>query len=164
MSKYLITAILLLLFGKQVLSQPKHQIDSLLSAVCLTQNSKDIIKSKPAKKLMLYGKNLLPTLVDFFKDTTLTLVKSDCQGRFLNRGEVAIIIADHIELMPYFTVTGIQNCTLEFCPNNPNLIEFYLNAIKHDGMASFCKKYTAWLNSDERKKWPPYSKTIAKEK
>lgn len=159
MTKYLIVASLILLFGNPVFSQSKVQIDGLLSKVCLTKDSKDIIKCKSAKKLIAYGNNLLPLLTKFFKDTTQTEIKSDCQGRFLNRGEVAIIIADHIEPMPYAAVTGIQNCLLEFCPNNSNAIEYYLSAIKRDGVALFYKRYIAWLNSDERKKWPFYVKS-----
>jgi hypothetical protein len=142
-------------FSLNVYSQSKHQVDSLLSSVCLTKDSKDIVKGSQAKRIIAYGNRLLPTLSDFFSDTTATKVKSDCQGRFLNRGEVAIILADKIELMPYAVVTGIQNCTLEFCKNNPNGIEFYLNAIKQNGIEKFSKKYNAWLDSNERKTWPP---------
>jgi hypothetical protein len=155
MRSFLIITIFLS-FSLTVHSQSKDQVDSLLLSVCLTKNSKDIVKGNQAKKIIAYGNKLLPTLINFFKDTTLTKVKSDCQGRFLNKGEVAIILADKIELMPYFTVTGIQNCLIEFCKNNPNGIEFYLNAIKQNGIEVFSKKYIDWLNSGDRKSWPPY--------
>ena len=148
--------ILLTLFCGSVFSQSKREVDSLLSEVCSTKDSKNIIKSGPAKKLIAYGTKLLPVLTDFFNDTTLTKVTSSCQGRFLSKGEVAIILADKIESMPYYIVTGVQNCLMTFCENNPNRIEFYLYAIKHHGVALFSKKYTAWLNSDDRKKWHPY--------
>jgi hypothetical protein len=139
-----------------VYSQSARQVDSLLSAVCLTKQSKDIVKNKQAKKLIAGGTKLLPVLAGFFTDNTLTTVRSECQGRFFNKGEVAIILADHIEMMPYYTVTGIQNCMLDFCKDNPNGIEIYMNVIKGNGIVLFYKNYSAWLNSNDRKKWPPY--------
>ena len=57
--------------------------------------------------------------------------------------------------MPYFTVTGIQNCLITFCENNPNLIEYYLWSIKRDGTEQFKEKYLAWLGSDDRIEWTP---------
>jgi hypothetical protein len=59
--------------------------------------------------------------------------------------------------MPYYTVTGIQNCIVEYCKGNPNLIEYYLWAIKRDGVLLFQKRYTIWLSSADRQTWPPYT-------
>lgn len=50
--------------------------------------------------------------------------------------------------MPYFVLTGMQNCLLEFCENNPNLIEYYLPWINRDGVLNFKDKYINWLSKD----------------
>ena len=49
-----------------------------------------------------------------FTDRTPTKLIPDCIGRYLNKGEIAIILADRIEGMPYAKVTGVQNYTLTF--------------------------------------------------
>jgi len=127
-------------------SQTKSDIDSLLTEIVETQNSKEIIKTEQAEKIISYGENTLLTLSEFFTDQTLTRIKSDCQERNLTKGEIAIILADRIKSMPYFRLTKIQNCTLTFCENNPNLIEYYFWAIKRDGVENFKKEYVNWLN------------------
>ena len=132
-------------------SQTESEIDLLLNGISETENSKEIIKTEQAKKIIAFGENSLKTLAEFFTDSTLTKVKSECQERNLTKGEIAIIIADRIEGMPYFIVTGVQNCTMEFCENNPNLIEYYLPWIEKDGGKSFKEKYIYWLASYDRK-------------
>ncbi|APQ18754.1 hypothetical protein [Maribacter hydrothermalis] len=132
-------------------SQTESEIDLLLNGISETENSKEIIKTEQAKKIIAFGENSLKTLAEFFTDSTLTKVKSECQERNLTKGEIAIIIADRIERMPYFIVTGVQNCTMEFCENNPNLIEYYLPWIEKDDGKSFKEKYINWLASYDRK-------------
>ncbi|MCH3883414.1 hypothetical protein [Tenacibaculum aquimarinum] len=132
-------------------SQTESEIDLLLNGISETENSKEITKTEQAKKIIAFGENSLKTLAEFFTDSTLTKVKSECQERNLTKGEIAIIIADRIEGMPYFIVTGVQNCTMEFCENNPNLIEYYLPWIEKDGGKPFKEKYINWLASYDRK-------------
>lgn len=132
------------LFDKSF-SQSREEIDSLLSVVIGIQNSKHIVTNPAAIKIITYGDKVLPLLASIFQDTTRTQVKSDCQAVLLNKGEIAIIIADRIELMPYAFLTGIQNCLLAFCEDNPNLIEYYLYAIRRDGAQLFERKYSDWL-------------------
>ncbi|MDO5970863.1 hypothetical protein Q4Q35_13700 [Flavivirga aquimarina] len=136
-------------------SQTKSEIGSLLNGISETENSKEITKTEQAKKIIAFGENSLTTLAEFFTDSTLTKVKSECQERNLTKGEIAIIIADQIEFMPYLTLTGIQNCLLTFCENNPNLVEYYFDAIKRDGVENFQKKYIDWLKSEEHEKYMP---------
>ncbi len=107
-------------------SQTESEIDSLLTGISETENSKGIIKTEQAEKIKEFGEKSLIVLAEFFTDSTLTKVKSDCHNRNLTKGEIAIIIADRIEGIPYFTVFRIQNCTLTFCENNPNRVEYYL--------------------------------------
>jgi len=147
----------LLLTSAGCFAQSKQEVDKLLGDIYKTGNSKNIITNASTKKLKAYGSKLLPTITTYFGDTSTTGIRSDCQDRFLNKGEVAIIMADHIEPMPYYTVTGIQNCILDYCKGNPNLIEYYLWAIKRDGVLLFQKRYTIWLSSADRQTWPPYT-------
>ena len=127
----------------------------LLNQISKTENSREITKTDPAQKLIEYGWRILPTLGEFFNDQTPTNLRSECIGRNLNKGEIAIIMADRIEGMPYYPLTGIQNDTLIFCKNNPNLIEYYLPYIIRDGINNFQEKYQRWLVSDERIEWRP---------
>jgi hypothetical protein len=129
-------------------SQTESEIDSLLIGIAETENSKGIIRTKQAEKIKEFGEKSLIVLAEFFTDSTLTKVKSDCHNRNLTKGEIAIIIADRIEGIPYFTVFRIQNCTLTFCENNPNLVEYYLGGNKE----IIQERYTEWLYSKDRLK------------
>ncbi len=136
------------------LAQTKSEIDSLLNGISITENSKGIAKTEQAEKIIAYGQNALPILAELFTDSTLTKVKSECQERNLTKGELAIIVADRIELMPYFTLTGVQNCLVSFCEENQNFIEYYIWKISQDGLENFQRKYMDWLVSSERLDWP----------
>ncbi len=132
-------------------SQTESEIDSLLNGIAKTENSIGIVKTKQTERIMAFGEKSLPILAEFFTDSTLTEIKSECNKRNLTKGELAIIIADRIEGMPFALLTGVQNCLMEFCENNPNLIEYYLPWIKKDGGKSFKEKYINWLASYDRK-------------
>ena len=127
------------------LAQTVSEIDSLLIGIAETENSKRINKTWQAEKIIAFGENSLLILAEFFTDQTLTKVKSECQERNLTKGEIAIIMADHIQRMPYFKLTGIQNCLLTYCENNPNRVEYYLWANKRDEIEKFKEKYKAWI-------------------
>ena len=134
-------------------AQTKFEIDSLLNEIAKTENSKEITKTVQAQGIIGFGKNSLLNLASFFTDKTLSQIKSECNKRYLTKGEIAIIMADQIQFMPYAKLTGIQNCTLSFCKDNPNLVEYYLAAIENTGVEVFQKKYIDWLKSDEYKKY-----------
>lgn len=136
-------------------SQTEFEIHFLIDRISETENSKKNIKTEQAKKIIAFGENALATLAKFFTDSTLTKVKSECQEQNLTKGDIAIIMADRIERMPYFTLTGIQNCLNTYCENNPNLIEYYLSANKRDETEKFKGKYLAWLESNDRIEWTP---------
>ncbi|NEV95064.1 hypothetical protein G3567_13045 [Psychroflexus sp. YR1-1] len=155
MKKIRLTLIIGILISSFGFSQSKSEIENLLDGISKIENSKEITETEEAEKLIEYGWRILPTLAEFFTDQTLTNVKSECQDRILNKGELAIIMADRIEGMPYFTLTGMQNCILTFCENNPNLVEYYLPAILAQGTLEFQKKYNEWLASDDRIDWTP---------
>ncbi|CCG52279.1 Protein of unknown function [Flavobacterium indicum GPTSA100-9 = DSM 17447] len=137
------------------LSQTNVEIDSLLNEIAKIENSKEIINTNEGKKIIGYGWKLLPKLSEFFTDKTETNVKSECVGRNLTKGEIAIILADRIEGMPYAQITGIQNCLATFCEKNMNFIEYYVDFIKSDGIEKFQAKYNEWLKSDANIEWKP---------
>ena len=150
MRKKLLASIFFILNLSFIFAQTKDEIYQLINEISV-KNSVDIIKTNEAEKIIASNKKSLPILANLFTDNTLTNVKSDCLKRNLTKGELAIIIADKIEGMPYFQLTSVQNCTLEFCKNNPNLIEYYFPFIQKDNKKSFTKKYIDWLKVTERK-------------
>ena len=130
-------------------SQTNSEINSLLNEISKTENSIGIVKTKQTEKIMAFGEKSLPILAELFTDSTLTEIKSECHNRNITKGELAIIIADRIKGMPFALLTGVQNCTMEFCKNNPNLIEYYLPWIEKDNGKSFKEKYISWLNNTD---------------
>jgi hypothetical protein len=133
-------------------AQTQCDIDALLAG--LSGQSENITKDSSFIKLIDKGKDLLPTLSIHFTNNTKSKVYSKCTGRLLTLGELAIILADHVEGMPYFTLTGMENCIIQYCDNNPNFIEYYLNFIRF-GITTklFQKRYDEWLVSSDRKKY-----------
>jgi len=133
-------------------AQTQNDIAALLAK--LSGQSELITKDSSVVKLLDNGEKALPMLSKQFIDSTKSNVFSKCTGRYLTRGELAIILADRIEGMPYFTLTGLENCTLESCDNNPNFVEYYLEFIRFRGMTKvFQKRYDEWLTSSDRKKY-----------
>lgn len=133
----------------EAVSQNQYKnIDNLLYQIGKTNNSKLIAKDF-TDEIASLDKDDLQTLTLFFKDTSTTDVYSDCQNRKLKRGELAIIVADLADNMPYHRLTGIQNCILSFCKDNPNLIEYYFNYMEGKNYDSFYKKYNEYLSSKE---------------
>jgi hypothetical protein len=156
MKKIKLILIILILNINLGFAQTNSDIDLLLNGIVEIENSKQITKTEQAERIIYFGEKALPILAEFFTNSTLTKIKSECQGRNLTKGEIAIILADKIEMMPYAKLTGIQNCLVTFCKNNPNFIEYYLNSIKKKGIDVFKTKYNEWISGTERKKWSPY--------
>ena len=60
--------LLVLIFSfNLVLSQNKIEIDSLLNEIAKTNDSREISKTEPAKKIIEYKTKLLPTFADFLQ-------------------------------------------------------------------------------------------------
>lgn len=124
------------------------EIDRALSGA--DGKSEKLIYNKSVQQIIKGGNPNLQPLIEKFPDTTPSKVYSNCCNRYLNKGELAMIMADHIKRMPYFLLTGIQNCTLTFCADNPNNIEYYLNTIKErKKINAFSEKYRKWINDRE---------------
>lgn len=149
-NKIFTLCILFLLFSNSVLGQSKNEIENLLNDVCKVPDSKDIIRNTSAMKIQDYQEEALNILADFFIDNSKTEVYSKCLKRKLSRGEVAIILCDRIEIIPYFELIKMQSIGLLFCKDNPNFVEPYLDIIKKQSTQKFQEKYIKWLNSEER--------------
>ena len=147
MKKLFLIIIFLSFLFKSAFSQSKTEVDNLLQNLYHIDNSKDLSVNTHGNKLINYGNKILPILVLKFTDSTKTKVRSLCQNSYLTKGEIAIIIADKIEIMPYAKITGIQNCIFTFCGDNPNFIEYYLADIRRQGILSFQKRYKDWIQS-----------------
>lgn len=148
--RFFVLIIVLISFSSLVFGQSKNEIENLLIDVCKISDSKEIIKNESALKISDYQEDALNVLPDFFTDDSKTEVYSKCLKRKLSRGEVAIILCDRIEIMPYFELIGMQNFAFSFCKDNPNFVESYLDIIKKQSTKKFQEKYVRWLHSEER--------------
>ena len=138
--------VFILFFTLSAKAQIGENVEREFNKILLTKNSKEISHSSSLVTLQKkYGKSSLVYLAKLFDISTKTNVYSDCHNRFLTKGEIAIIIADQIDRMPYFELTGIQNCTLNYCDGNPNLIEYYFSYLK--SYNEFQRKYYQYLKS-----------------
>lgn len=89
-------------------AQTQSGVDSLLIALEDAKTSKTITIQAEAKKIISYGDKVLTFLANRFTDTTPTTIYSDCQDVTLTKGEIAIILADRIEQMPYYLLTTFK--------------------------------------------------------
>ena len=145
-----------------LLGQTEPEIELLLNQVAKTKYSKNISKTRSAKKIISFGKRSLPILAKFFTDSTLTKSISKCYSKGIDKpinvngeltiGEIAIIIADEIEYLPLMKITGTHSCIPISC-NKFSHIESSLFFINGFGMDRFKTKYISWLNSKERGDW-----------
>lgn len=151
MIKYLLIATCCILTSTG-LAQDQQEVDIRLDSLKEVRLSRNITTTSSAQYLVNMGDKILPILAASFSDSSATTIYSDCQEIYLTKGEIAIIIADQIEGMPYFHLTNIQNCLAEFCPDNPNRIEYYFRAIRTLGASDFQERYMGWLQGKGSKK------------
>jgi hypothetical protein len=139
--------LLLLLFGFLTTGQTHKEISDYLDQLGRETGSTDeLLESPHAKAILTYGEKALPILAEFFTDTSPVKTYSYCREIRLNKGELAIILADQIKGMPYAKLTHIQNCTMESCPSG--FIEFYLDFIRRDGINEFHRRYLEWRKEE----------------
>lgn len=143
-------SIVLIVYVNFAYCQSKSEIEDLLIEVSKVPDSKDIIKNQSALKISDYHDEALNILPDFFTDDTKTNVYSKCLKRKLTKGELAIILCDRIEIIPYFELINMRNFALSFCKDNPNFVEPYLDIIKKQSVKKFQERYVQWINSEER--------------
>lgn len=142
-----------LIFLNFSFAQTKEEINTLLNEITESvSDSKEIHKSPKVQQLREFGESVYPFLSDLFIDSTETKVHSECNNRFLNKGELAIILSEQNYNLPYFKLTQIQNCTLNSCEGNPNLIECYLDAIQRNPN-EFKFRFDLWVKLKDEKNW-----------
>ncbi|UUV21009.1 hypothetical protein [Paenimyroides aestuarii] len=142
--------ILLFLFLKlNSFSQTNVEVYSLLKEISLVKHSREIVNTNAGKILLSYDWKAAEILSEYFLDSNKTKVYSDCLERYLTIGEIAIIIADRIDGMNYYRLTLLQNCLMEFCQGNANIIEYYLPYIHETSLSDFKERYLLWIKSEE---------------
>lgn len=140
-----LSLLLLLLPIMKLSAQESNPIEILMHEIILGVDSSQHLAYHPAGlKIIAYGQVALPVLLDHFADEQSVAIYSACNQRRLTQGELAMILADQTIRMPYFQLTRIQNCLFEFCPNNDNLIEYYLDVVARD-RAQFIQRYRIWM-------------------
>ncbi len=165
MKKFLTSLFLLFLVSQLGLAQNEDEIKSLLNGIPDSIYANSMKIALQSKRIISFGEKALPVLAVSFTDSTISNNKSRCQQKYLTKGEIAILLADLIEPIPYSTVTGAPSCELFFCQENSVLIEYYLPAIKAYGLENFKKKYLLWLVSNEREEWKiDAQQTVKKER
>lgn len=92
------------------------------------------------QKIINSGKEILPYLLEHFKDSTMTNIYSEFNSRNLTAGEVAIILSNSIRQIPIAQVVGVQQCTPPFESD----IERFLGYIKNRP-ERFCEEYEIWI-------------------
>lgn len=107
---------------------------STSDSIELCQNGQKIINS---------GKDILPYLLEHFKDSTETNIYSEFNKRDLTTGEVAIILSNSIKKIPIAQVVGVQQCTPPFESD----VEKFLGYIKNRP-ERFYEEYENWIKND----------------
>ena len=168
MTKFYLILIISLFNLNSLVGQTESEFKILLNQIGETKKSTKIYKTKQTKKIVSYGKESLPILAKFFTDSTSTNVFSECYGKGysiedkkairiningnLSIGEVAILIAHHIEYMNLMKIMGTHSCAPFTCKKF-NGVESDLPFINEFGINRFKNKYEDWLNSKKRSDW-----------
>lgn len=87
MKKTVLVLLTILLNVNISYTQAESEIDSLLTRISEIDNSKEITNTEHARKIVALGENSLLILAEFFTDLTQTKVKSECQERYLTKGD-----------------------------------------------------------------------------
>ena len=135
-----------LLISAHAISQTSL-IQQLVDQKLTVTQSEHIIQDPLSKKIIEGSEKNLFQLANLFSNNTETTIFSKCHNRKITIGEVAIVLADKIEGIPYFVVFRIQNCTMSSCDNNPNFVEYYFSS--HLRTLQAKERYINWLLFDK---------------
>ncbi len=97
-------------------------------------------------------------LINDLDNVDSSLVYSHCKSRYLTFGEVALIVMERIEHIPYATALGIQNCTHAHCEDNLNLIEYFFSYWDDFTYDNLFDEYRDYLHSSRRQEFIEYLK------
>jgi hypothetical protein len=90
----------------------------------------------------------IPSLVNLLTDTTRSKVKKYDSNTYYKKGDLALILINYIEWIPFATLTQSQWCLCCDCGNLPSGFMEYFGANRYE----FQKKYRYYYASEERRK------------
>ncbi|AYN01917.1 hypothetical protein [Chryseobacterium sp. 3008163] len=123
--------------------QSREEINLLLNDISKVSNSKDIRDLEQTKKICDYGKDAIPVLELFFKDSTKTNVYSDYKKANLRKGEIAILIVNNIDKIS-FMVFGVRPaCGYPSSVLDKLNIESFLPS-SEESIQGFINNYILW--------------------
>lgn len=124
----------------KVMSIEGETYNSLINVTEEVSNSDSIELCLNGQKIINNGKDILPFLMEHFKDSTVTNVYSVYNKRNLTTGEVAMILSNSIQQIPIAQVVGVQQCIPPFEGD----IEIFLGHIENRP-DRFYKEYENWI-------------------
>jgi hypothetical protein len=98
------------------------------------------------KIIVKYDTNVIPFLINLIGDGTPSMAFNTCSNANYRTGDVAILLINDIEQIPYATVTHSQWCTFGQCGVLPDGFFYYTNAHRRD----FQEQYKTYYSGKER--------------
>jgi len=90
----------------------------------------------------------IPELIKLLVDTSTSKVKNINTDTYYKKGDLALILINYIEWVPFYSITRVQWCICCDCGNMPNGFLQYLDANRPE----FQNKYVLYFRSKERRK------------
>jgi len=82
----------------------------------------------------------IPWLINKITDTTLTSIKKPGEESYLKKGDLAVILIDHIRLVPWYRLTGGQFDICCVCGALPEGVLSFIDKYRGDFQAA-CRSY-----------------------
>ena len=93
------------------------------------------------------GPRIIPSLITVLTDTTKTSIIDKCTGKYFTMGQLAYILIDNIERIPFALVTGISADVIRGCSYLADGVLYY---VRYDG-SKFQVQYRAYFYSVRKK-------------
>jgi hypothetical protein len=93
-----------------------------------------------------YDSAAIKYLIPPVADTTPTNISSACIPGIYRRGDIAVLLINEIEPIPYATVTHMQGCVPSGCGSIPEGFFLYISANRKH----FQEQYQTYYNSNKR--------------
>lgn len=87
----------------------------------------------------------IPWLINKITDTTLTSIKKPGEESYLRKGDLAVILIDHIRLMPWYILTGGQFDICCVCGALPERVLSFIDKYRVDFQTA-CRSYYIMKN------------------
>lgn len=99
------------------------------------------------QSMVKYGAPVIVHLMDMLDDTTVTKLFNSCTNKNYTVGDLAFLLIDEIEWIPFALVIKMQWCTFRACGSLPDYFWDYLR----ENRKSFKQNYQTYYYSKERK-------------